>query len=153
MLGGGGERAGEQMRGVLLLANGFPDWIGDFEVAGPHRDRNELFRVAHRQRAQQHRVHETEDRGVRADAQREREYGDDREGRTPPQRANRIADIRECAVEPGEKVNVACPLFLRGRIARLPVRSRLRVALAHAGRDEFIAALRDMMGEFAIQIV
>ena len=44
-------------------------------------DRDELLRLRERKRLEQDGVDDTEDRGVRADADRQREHGDNREAR------------------------------------------------------------------------
>ena len=50
--------------------------------AGPFADRNQSFGIAKRQRAQQHRVDQTEDRGVRAEGEPERDDHDRRKAGT-----------------------------------------------------------------------
>ena len=49
----------------------------------------ELFRIVHRQHAQEHRIHHAEDSSVGANAQRQR--GNDRNGK-----AGRISDLPDC---------------------------------------------------------
>ena len=49
--------------------------------------------VLHRQQAQQHLVHQREDRGVGADAETEREDDDEREAGRAPERPERVTDV------------------------------------------------------------
>ena len=83
----GGNRLDERQRLERLRARAPLE-----EVQRMHRDgrlrirrlfpeRDEATGIRIRQRTQQHRVDEAEDRGVRADAEREREHGDRREAR------------------------------------------------------------------------
>jgi hypothetical protein len=54
---------------------------------------HESLRLRKGQRLQQHGVHDAENGGVRADADRERQHRDNREARVPPQRAYGIAQV------------------------------------------------------------
>jgi hypothetical protein len=54
---------------------------------------HQLIRLRIRQRLEQHRVDHAEDRGVGADAQRERQHGHDGERRAPPEPAQRESKI------------------------------------------------------------
>ena len=58
------------------------------------------LRVAHRQRAQHQRVDQAEDRGVGADAQRQREHDDQREPAIPGEHPDGVADVAPDLVEP-----------------------------------------------------
>ena len=62
-------------------------------------DPHELVGVRIRQRLDQHRVDDAEDRSGRADAEREREHGSEREGGPPQQAAQRVAQIAAERVE------------------------------------------------------
>ena len=51
-----------------------------------------------RQRAQQHRVHHTEDRGIGANSERERQHGGERESGSSGETSERVADVLEHGV-------------------------------------------------------
>ncbi len=57
-------------------------------------EEHEPVRIGERQRLQQHRAHEAEDRGVRADAERDDQHGERRESRCARQRASRRSGHR-----------------------------------------------------------
>ena len=105
------------------------------------QDRDEPFRVAVRQRLQQHRVDGREDGGRRADPEREREDGRRREGAVLDQRADREADVLPRVAEPWRDPDVAGALLRQldvaeraarrvAGLARLETRV-LEVALLH----------------------
>ena len=56
-------------------------------------ERQEAARIGIGERAQQHAVHDAEDRGVGADSQSERRHGDRSESGVPRQPAQRVAEI------------------------------------------------------------
>jgi hypothetical protein len=58
-------------------------------------ERDDPIGVREGERPQQHRVHEREDRGVRADSEREHRDGDRREGGTAPEHPSGVAQILE----------------------------------------------------------
>src|SRR2546427_72241 len=57
--------------------------------------RHEPPRISKRQRPEQHSIHHAEDRGIRADAESEREDGDGGEARILAQYAQAVAKIHE----------------------------------------------------------
>src|SRR3981189_2272508 len=57
------------------------------------RKGDQLFGVSHREGAQEHGVEHAEDRSVGTDAQRQRQYREEREPRTLRQHANRVAQV------------------------------------------------------------
>ena len=64
-----------------------------FRPVEPRAERDELVGPVVRQRPQQHRVDHAEDRGVGADAERQRQHGDEREGGAPRQSADRESKV------------------------------------------------------------
>src|SRR5262249_3923049 len=78
------------------------------ELRGPLDQQDELRWIAEGQRPQQHRVHDGEDRGVGADAEREREDGDGREARPREQRPHGIANVAHEAIMQCGILNAAC---------------------------------------------
>ena len=87
VLAGPGERVAENV--VPPLADLFPDRVGPRPVI----DHDQLRRFAHGQRLEDQAVEDREERGVGADSQRQRQYGNDRDDGTGAQRAERVADI------------------------------------------------------------
>ena len=65
--------------------------VGDFRarLAGVFAGDDETLLIDERERAEDHRVSDREQRGVRADAEAEDQNNDAREGRCPPQRPRR----------------------------------------------------------------
>jgi hypothetical protein len=76
----------------LMVPYLFPHGIRKGLPPRSKRDFHEILRVAHRQRPEHERIHETEDRGIRADAERESGDYDEREAGTP-------AEIPQCMLE------------------------------------------------------
>ncbi len=92
-------------------------------------DAYELVRVRVRQRLDQHRVNDTEDRSRRADTEREREHGGEREGGPPQQRAERMAQIATGGIEESDHIHSAALPASGGLTARKAItvpRFRLR---------------------------
>ena len=87
------------------------------EIAGHVRDprrarreqpqRDEPLRFGIRQRTQQHAVDDAEDRGGRADADRQRQHGDRREHALPVEHAQPVSQVAQEIVEPGHAALVA----------------------------------------------
>ena len=73
-------------------------------------DPHELVGVRIRQRLDQHRVDDAEDRRRRADAEREREHGGEREGGPPRQAAQRVAQIAADGIEKANEMHRAAPI-------------------------------------------
>jgi hypothetical protein len=67
-------------------------------------DRDEAIRLPVRERTQQHRVDDAEDRGVRADSEREGEDDDRGEGRALGETAEAVTDVAEEGVHRGWRV-------------------------------------------------
>jgi hypothetical protein len=88
----------EVLEGPVFVAIGEVEIRRQPERAGIQTGRDvpqahELVRLRVRQRLEQHGVDDTEDRGVRADSEREREHGRERERGPAQQPAKRIAKI------------------------------------------------------------
>jgi hypothetical protein len=95
------EQVGERR---LLRANLLPEWIGQRRSRAQKRagtaavvrrnpDFDDFLRAMQRQRAQPDDVKQLEDRGVGADAERQRQQRDDREPRTLAQHARAVANV------------------------------------------------------------
>ena len=75
-------------------------WVGDLEpvlwaAGGIGPDAHQLGGSAERQRTKQHRLHHAEERGDRADTEREGEYRGERDGEVAMETAKREAKIGE----------------------------------------------------------
>ena len=86
--------------------------VGAFAVADlaaghvfPHAHQARRVRVG--QRTHQHAAHDAEDRGVRADAERERQHDDDGEAGLSAQRANRVLQVAARIVDPDKRPFIA----------------------------------------------
>ncbi len=125
---------------LLPLRVGEPRMVVD-EVTGSaplgQADANlhEAVGILHRERAQPHGVHRLEDRGVGADAQREREERHEGEAGVEAQQPRAVAQVLPHGFEGGERVH-AIDLFAHERdVAELAVRGGARVGRRHAARD------------------
>ena len=104
--------------------------------ASSMRTSTSCSRLLDRQRPQAHGVEQLKDRGVRADAERQREDRDDGERRVAPkQAARRSVRSRQSAVEEVDGVHVVDLLADAGGVAELATRGVARVAGRHAARD------------------
>ena len=96
------------------------------------------------QRLQEHRIDQAEDGRVRADAEPEREYGHDGEGRRPAQQAHRISQVGAKLVEQPKAERLAA--FLRSGVdtAELGARAPARIQRRHPGPHEILRVAVDM---------
>ena len=106
------ERDGHEIREhIVPLAQVFvvhPPVIVETRIARSLEEQlDEILRVTHREGTEHHRVDETEDCHVRADAEREREHRDRRESRRPAQQPGRAPQIPPRVVQPAEGSGVA----------------------------------------------
>ncbi len=143
------ERAAEH---VLIVADGFPERIGERVAALRARQGDELVGVTHRERLEHHRVEDAEDRGVRTDPERQREDGDEGERRGRAERPQRVAHVADHRVEPGEEVALAGAFLLICAIAEPSSRFALGVFSGHAVCDEIVGALIDVKRHLAVDL-
>src|SRR5436189_265286 len=87
----GGTAARSATTGVHASAPAEIGAVGDFRarLAGVFAGDDETLLIDERERAEDHRVSDREQRGVRADPEAEDQNNDAREGRCPPQRPRR----------------------------------------------------------------
>ena len=88
----------------------------------PKPDFHEILRSAYRQRPEHERIHETEDRGIRADAERKSGNDDERKARVPAENPQCVADIPAEIVEPGQASLIALRFHCLGNTAILKPR-------------------------------
>src|SRR5262249_17987809 len=74
--------------------------VQPISFAGLLPDPHQLLGAVIRQRAQQHTIHDAEDRRSRADAQRQGEHGDQAESRAAAQNAQAIANVLKQSAHP-----------------------------------------------------
>ena len=86
-------------------------------------DEEQALWIFDRQRLDQHGVDEAEDRRVGADPEPERQQGDQRERRRPPQEPECVADVAAQLVEQPQADGVAAFLLARGNAAELGERT------------------------------
>ncbi len=117
---------GEIRRGTLIHD-------GEVQARPAVIQADEPLRLVEGQRLQQHAVDHAEDRGVGADADRQREKGHGAERRAAPQRAQRVAEVARQAGEPRQPSLVAHGVQrLRDTAGPNPRRARSVVARATA---------------------
>ena len=112
----------------------------------PHR--HEPPRISKRQRPEQHSIHHAEDRGIRADAESEREDGDGGEARILAQYAQAVTKIHEEVFDGWPAPDGAAVLFRQSDIAKLAARGGGSFFSRHAGGNEF----RDLFFEVFLNL-
>jgi hypothetical protein len=115
-------------------------------------ERHESLWIANRQPPQQEGIDETEDRGVRADAERERENGDEGERGRAPQRPERVLQIAPCIVDPTERPRIAMKLLRLLDPAERQPRGMACLFRQHPSAQELIFEDRQMRGNFALEL-
>jgi hypothetical protein len=136
----------ELLEGVAL-----PSQVAGVQRRGPGRsavpggeDPHQSVRVCKRERAEEDRVQHREDRGVRADSERERQHGDAREGGRLAQHARRETDIEEDALERRPPPDLAGLLLEKGDVPELPAGGRQGFGARQAARGELLGPLLDV---------
>ena len=98
------------------------------------RDDDEAIGIGIRQRTPEHAVGDGEDRGVEADAERERGEGGDGERRIAPHQSQRVTHVLRERFDRREDPRFARLFAQPQRIANPPPRGRPRLVAAHAIR-------------------
>ena len=104
------------------------------------------------QRPQQHAVHDAEDRGVRPDPERERQYDGHGEGRRLPQAAQAVADVLHQALERPSAPGVAHPLLRLIHSAEAHARGAARVLFAHAGLPVLLGLQLEVHPQLGVEL-
>jgi hypothetical protein len=103
-----------------------PRLAGDARVFGaPVQDR-QRFRILDRQRPEQDRIHEAVDRGVRTDAERQREHGKAGERPVVQHRAHGVPHILPELFEPGKRPDGAHVFLHQRQISQIAARGAFR---------------------------
>ena len=117
----------------------------------PERDEATGIRI--RQRTQQHRVDEAEDRGVCADAERQREHGDHREARALAKRAQGVSCVLERALDQADAARVPALLTALIEAAELTERREARVLGRHAGGEVDLDLTVEVIADFFVHFL
>jgi hypothetical protein len=112
-----------------------------------------LVRVGVRQRVQDDPVNDGEDRGVRADGERERQDGGDGERRSSPQPSRREQQILPCVLEPRGDDGVHRVLAIGEWAAESRSRLPVRLIGGQAVRAPFLLDQREMRLDLLPQVV
>ena len=118
-------------------------------------DEDEAVGVPIGQRLEQHRVHDAEDGGVRADAERERDDDDDRQPAGAPEAAPCVAKIQQQRIEARPDAPLA-DVFLDLEDAAVTAERGHRCALgrmrAHAARQIAVGERLHRRADFVVQL-
>ncbi len=117
------------------VGDGREPGVGEEPVGRAIADRDETIRIGIRKRTQQDGVHDGEDRGVRADAERQREDGRGGEAGCAPQHAQAVADVLAERVEPRQAALIAPGL----RGLRIPAEGQPRRMPRRRGIESLFA--------------
>ena len=112
-------------------------------------DARELRRPRDGQRSQAHGIHDLEDGGRRADAEREREDRDECESRAPAQQPGGVAQVLRESGEPDAAVQIPGDLLHDHDVAELAAgrgfRLGARLAALHAVADRHLEVRADLL--------
>src|SRR5262249_50317425 len=108
--------------------------------------------IAHRQRAQQYRVDETEERGVRPDAERERQDGGGGEARRSTEPSQSVRDVGAQLVDDPQPARVAALLFPTKVVAELAAGARVGFLARQPGGGEVVGAGGLMKPQLLVEI-
>ena len=115
-------------------------------------DADQLFRLGKGERPEQHRVNHAENCGVGADAEGEREYGDDGEAGIFPQHARAVADVLKENFDGAEGPHIAASLLQQTYVSKPAARGRAAGAGSCALLLEFFLAHGQMEAQFFVEV-
>ena len=101
-------------------------------------EQNQLGWIVDRQGPQQQRIHQTENRGIRADAKRKSEDRDGSKAGIPCQCAKAVANVHEKVFCGGPAPDLPAALLAQTYIAELPPSGGSSFFPGHALLDEFL---------------
>ena len=119
----------------------------------PARQHDETAGVAIGKWAQQHAVHDGEDRRARADPERECERGNNRETRCAPQESQRVAGVASKLVEPGDAPGVATLVLPALDAAHRPQGQCSCLVGRHSARDVLLDLAFYMVAELLVELL
>ena len=120
---------------------------------GRYPDFRELFGVGNRQRADAEGVEQLKDRGIRADAQRERQNRDRGKDRIQTEQPRAMAEVPHERLEEADGVHAIDVLADEGGVAKLSPRRVARVAQRHAAGEVLVDLDRQVRVELARPLV
>ncbi len=130
--------------------------LGEVDAGRRVLEADELLGVRIRQRLDQHAIDHGEDRGVRADAQGQRQDDRKREPGTPPHAAHGLAQIAAERIEQADRVHAIDLLADPHRVPKLDVCRPLRRVTRHATRDVLVGfdleVRAQLLGAIAIPV-
>ena len=133
---------------VLPRADLFPDRVGPGAAVQARQPPG----LVHRKRAQDEGVHYREDRGVRADPERERCDRDEREGLALAQAAPPVAQVLQEVGDETRATRVAAALFRSFDAAELEAGAPSSLGLGHPARDEVRDLSLEVVPELGVEL-
>ena len=115
-------------------------------------DAHKLLRLGIWQRVQQRGIHNAENRGRRANSNRNRQNGHGAEAGRLAQRTQSVANILHHVFKPYPAPRRPASFLQRGHIAKMPPGRRSRIILRHAGLDLFLLAQFQMQPHLLFEI-
>ena len=131
-----------------LSAPGFPVVV----VGGEHLQLHEAVWVAYRQGTKQQVVDQAEERGVGADAERERERDDGREDRSLPEHSDGVPRVLHERIDQREPPRVAMPFAERCRQAEFEESVAPRVRFGQPAPTGLIGQQLEVRGQFIVEL-
>ena len=141
-------RDSHQLHRAALLAHHHQRTLGEI-LRGSHQSLG--LRIG--QRPQQHSIHQAENRGVRADAQRQSQRRNHCEPRIFPQRARGIAQILQQIFQPRPRPLIVRHVLNHACVAQLAPRRRVRLRRRFSARLAVPRRHLQMARDFFIQFV
>jgi hypothetical protein len=145
-------RDGSKSRGIV--AHLLPERIREVGARPgvAQRHDHQLVGTWHRQRPKHDGVEQRVDRGVRADAEGERQHGHRGERGGASQGAERVADVGPQRVDPGDDVGVPGPFTLGCHIPEPAPRRAHRIVLRHPARHQRVRMLADVECHLSVDV-
>ncbi len=120
---------------------------------GAVRDENQFVRIVHRHRPQHDRFEQAEDRGVRADAERERQDDDRGEPGIAPERAQRVAHVLVDLFQSRPRPHRARRFFRQRDVAERDQRLPARFVRRHAAIDVVLHFALEVIADVRLEAV
>jgi len=115
-------------------------------------DDYELVPILVRQWPHQHTVNNTKDRGIGADAERERQNGDNREPGVPEQDSRAISSVLEQRFDEASASHISTLLFELFDATESTQCLETGLGVSHASRDIILSLHVDVKTQFFVQV-
>src|SRR5262249_16963993 len=115
-------------------------------------DDHELLRMTNRQEPQNNLIQQAEHRSVGTDAERQRQYSNDGEKRTPPKTAESIAQVLADLFQPQQAPGLPGFFVEKGDIAEKTHRGMASLLRAHSSGDVFGDLLIYVKAKLIVQL-